>query len=53
MRIVNNICMAFLAVLWCLVDPKKATAAANEAESVEEFDRAMMKEWRVHNDTQS
>jgi hypothetical protein len=44
MRIVNNIFMAFLAVLWCLIDPKKATAAANEAATVEEFDRVMMKE---------
>ena len=34
----------WLSLLWCLADPKKATAAANEAATVEEFDQAMMKE---------
>ena len=33
-----------LSLLWCLADPKKATEAANEAATIEEFDSAMMKE---------
>ena len=45
MKVIKNIFKTLLAVLWCLADPKKATAAANEAETVEDFDRAMMKEW--------
>lgn len=45
MKIIENIFKTLLAVIWCLADPKKATAAANESETVEDFDRAMMKEW--------
>lgn len=41
---IKNFLKILLAVLWCLADPKKATTAANEAATVEEFDRAMMKE---------
>lgn len=44
MRVIKEFFKTFLALLWCLADPKKATAAANEAATVEEFDRAMMKE---------
>ena len=39
-----RILKTFLALLWCFADPKKATAAANEASTVEEFDQIMMKE---------
>lgn len=53
MKVIKELSKTLLALLWCLADPKKAMAAANEAATVEEFDRAMMKEWRVHNDTPS
>lgn len=45
MNLIKNIFKTILALLWCLADPKKATAAANEAENVEDFDREMMKQW--------
>lgn len=45
MRVFKEIIKTLLALFWCLADPKKATAAANEAETVEDFDREMMKQW--------
>ena len=45
MGVFKEIFKTILALLWCLTDPKKATAAANEAETVEDFDREMMKQW--------
>lgn len=45
MNLIKNIFKTILALLWCLADPKKATASANEAATVEEFDRAMMKQF--------
>ena len=41
---IKNFLKILLAVLWCLADPKKATEAANEAATIEEFDAAMMKQ---------
>ena len=43
-KMIKNFLKILLAVLWCLADPKKATEAANEAATIEEFDAAMMKQ---------